>query len=100
MTTSKDGRQPPIRELLSRIRWDPSFGRGRFELGYWDRVGRQVVRIPLDRVRVDPADHFALRVMDAAGCIVNIPDHRVVAVWRDGVLIWQRQPPLHRRGGQ
>ena len=99
MTTSKHGRQPPIRELLSRIRWDPSFGRGRFELGYWDRVSRRVVRIPLDRV--DPADHFALWVMDAAGCIVNIPDHRVVAVWRDGVLIWQRQPPtLQKRGGQ
>ena len=93
MTTSHDTRQPPIHEVLSRIRWDPSFGRGRFELGYWDRVGRRVVRLPLERVRVDPADHFALQVMDAAGCLVDLPYHRVVAVWRDGELIWQRHTP-------
>lgn len=95
MTTSHNARQPPIHEVLSRIRWDPSFGRGRFELGYWDRVSRQVVRIPLERVQVEPADHFALRVMDAAGRSVSIPYHRVVAVLRDGALIWQR-PTLNQ----
>lgn len=93
MTTSHEPRQPPIQEVLSRIRWDPSFGRGRFELGYWDRVERRVVRVPLAQVQVDPADHFALRVMDAAGCIVHLPYHRVVSVWRDGELIWHRHPP-------
>ena len=28
----------PIQELLSRIRWDESFGKGDFEIGYYDRV--------------------------------------------------------------
>lgn len=93
MTTSPHTRQPPIHELLSRIRWDPAFGRARFELGYWDRVSRQVVRVPLGQVRTDPADHFCLRVMDAAGCLVDLPYHRVVALWRDGELIWQRRTP-------
>ncbi len=91
MTTSPTARQPPIQEVLHRIRWDPVFGQGRFELGYWDRVRRQIVRVPLTQVRTDPADHFALRVLDAAGYIVEIPYHRVVAVWRDGELIWQRR---------
>ena len=27
----------PIHELLNRIRWDPEFGRGRFEIGFFDR---------------------------------------------------------------
>jgi hypothetical protein len=27
----------PIHDLLSRIRHDKEFGRGRFEIGYWDR---------------------------------------------------------------
>ena len=27
----------PIHELLNRIRWDTEFGRGRFEIGYYDR---------------------------------------------------------------
>ena len=27
----------PIHELLSRIRWDPEFGRGRLEIGFFDR---------------------------------------------------------------
>ncbi len=90
MTASPHTRQPPIHELLSRIRWDPSFGRGRFELGYWDRVSRQVVRVPLAQVRIDPSDRFALRVMDPTGRLVNLPYHRVVELWRDGELIWQR----------
>lgn len=90
MTVSRRDRQPPIHELLSRIRWDPAFGQGRIELGYWDRVSRQVVRVPLDHVRSDPADHFALRLLDASGSLVALPYHRIVAVWRDGLLIWQR----------
>ncbi len=28
----------PIHELLSRIRWDPEFAKGNFELGYYDRA--------------------------------------------------------------
>lgn len=93
MTTSPTTRQPPIQEVLQRIRWDPVFGQGRFELGYWDRIRRQIVRVPLTQVRSDPADRFALRVMDAEGYVVEIPYHRVIAVWRDGALIWQRQNP-------
>lgn len=93
MTTSPASRQPPIHEVLSRIRWDPAFGRGSFELGYWDRLRRQVVRVPLAQVRTDPADHFALRLLDAEGFIVEIPYHRIVAVWRDGILVWQRPSP-------
>lgn len=94
MTTSSATRQPPIQEVLHRIRWDPAFGLGRFELGYWDRIRRQVVRVPLAQIRTDPADRFALRLLDAQGCVVNLPYHRVVAIWRDGALIWQRHPPV------
>jgi uncharacterized protein (UPF0248 family) len=28
----------PIHRLLNRIRWDPGFGRGRFVIGYYDRL--------------------------------------------------------------
>jgi len=36
----------PIHELLNRIRWDPEFGRGNFELGYFDRVEGRVIVVP------------------------------------------------------
>ena len=36
----------PIHQLLSRIRWDPEFGRGTFDLGYFDRVEERVVIVP------------------------------------------------------
>lgn len=85
----------PIHELLNRIRWDPEFGRGEFVLGYWDRLARTVVRVPLSQVRADPADHFALHVTDAHGCCHSVPYHRVVEVWRDGVSIWRRATPPH-----
>ena len=36
----------PIHELLNHIRWDPEFGRGHFELAYWDRVGVRLWQRP------------------------------------------------------
>lgn len=35
----------PLQDLLHRIRWDPEFGKGRFVLGYHDRIadGQQIV---------------------------------------------------------
>lgn len=40
----------PIHELLSRIRWDKEFGRGRFEIGYFDRYEAVVQQIALQDV--------------------------------------------------
>lgn len=37
----------PIHQLLARIRWDPQFGQGRFEIAYYDRVKRALMRLPL-----------------------------------------------------
>ncbi len=28
----------PIHELLNRIRWDPEFAQGEFQLGYYDKL--------------------------------------------------------------
>jgi hypothetical protein len=36
----------PIHELLSRIRWDPEFARGSFQLGYYDRAEDRVILVP------------------------------------------------------
>jgi hypothetical protein len=40
----------PIHELLSRIRWDKEFGRGQFEIGYYDRLEDAVHRVTLQGV--------------------------------------------------
>ena len=45
----------PIHELLNRIRWDEEFGRGRFELGYYDRHEDAVVRGQHEDTRVELA---------------------------------------------
>ena len=55
----------PIRELLNRIRWDPAFGQGNFAIGYYDRLLDRVVVVPLQEVRLDPADHYFFQVADA-----------------------------------
>ena len=34
----------PIHELLARIRHDRAFGRGQFEIGYFDRRGRTATK--------------------------------------------------------
>jgi uncharacterized protein (UPF0248 family) len=88
----------PIHELLARIRWDPAFGRGRFELTYEDKRDNRQVRIPLDRIHVKLGQHFAFEVTDPEGNPVMVPMHRVRAVWRDGVQIWSRHVAAGRGG--
>lgn len=80
----------PLHELLSRIHWDPEFGRGEFKLGYHDRVSGELVYVPLSEVRQEAGSHFTFEVTDEEGAVHSVPYHRVKEVWKDGALIWQR----------
>jgi uncharacterized protein (UPF0248 family) len=79
-----------IRDLLNRIRWDRDFGQARFEFGYYDRVEKKRVRVPLEKVSFSEGEHFFLEVIAPDGAVHSVPRHRVRAVWRDGSLIWRR----------
>ena len=83
----------PIHELLARIRWDPEFGRGAWEIAYVDHARPGLVRVPLARVVTQPGDHFMFQALDEEGLLQSIPFHRVREVWRDGALVWSRPPP-------
>ncbi len=80
----------PLKELLDRIRWDPEFGRGRFELAYYDRVAGRLIHVPFEQIRFPPADHFFFEAVTEDGEVHAIPLHRVREVARDGVVIWRR----------
>jgi uncharacterized protein (UPF0248 family) len=82
----------PIQDLLHRIRWDPAFGKGSFELGYDDHVAGRIVRVPLARVHLEAGERFAFEALEEDGSTHLVPFHRVRGVWRDGELIWQRAP--------
>ncbi|HEX8011089.1 MAG TPA: DUF504 domain-containing protein [Casimicrobiaceae bacterium] len=81
----------PIQALLSRIRWDEAFGQARFEIDYYDRVEKKLVHVPLERVLLSDGQRFFLDVIAPDGAVHSVPLHRVRAVWRDGVMIWQRK---------
>jgi uncharacterized protein (UPF0248 family) len=81
----------PIQELLDRIRWDASFGAAEFSIGYYDRVERRIIVIPLSRAGFDDAEGDSFRLVDEEGRTVSIPLHRVRQVFRDGELIWSRE---------
>ncbi len=80
----------PIQDLLHRIRWDPAFGHGHFELAYWDRVDRREVRAPFDRDAFPGGEHFFFTAVTPDGGVHTIPLHRIRRVYRDGTLIWHR----------
>ena len=80
----------PIHELLARIRWDPEFGRARFELAYRDHRKRALVRLPFERIRMPEEHGFAFEAAEDDGSVHSVPYHRVRKVWRDGMLIWER----------
>ena len=80
----------PIHELLSRIRWDAAFARGRISVGYYDRVARREVVVALEDIAFPAHDRFAINVLDAEGRVHSVPLHRVRTVYRDGRCIWRR----------
>ena len=80
----------PIHELLNRIRWDPEFGRGHFEIGYHDRHEAVLQRVALQAVSFPEGDRHTFEVVDEAGQVRRIPFHRVREVVKDGHVIWQR----------
>jgi len=86
----------PIHELLARIRWDPEFGHGRFEIAYLDRRRGGLVRLPLDRIEAPPGERFSFEAREEDGTVHTIPYHRVREVLRDGELIWRRPARVPR----
>lgn len=81
----------PIQDLLNRIRWDPSYGAGRFTIGYYDRIERRIVRVPLENIDIEPGNHFSFTATQTDGTVHEVPFHRVREVQRNGELIWQRE---------
>lgn len=81
----------PLHELLSRIYWDPEFGRGEFRIGYVDHKCDKLVYVPLPEMRREEDSHFSFEVTNEDGVVHSVPYHRVKEVWKDGVLIWHRE---------
>ena len=81
----------PIHELLNRIRWDPGFGRGDFELGFLDRFEKEIIRVPFGAVVFKPGDHFFFHYVDEQAIEHSVPFHRIRDVYRKGERIWHRR---------
>lgn len=80
----------PIHELLNRIHRDPEFGRGCFEIGYYDRMEKEIIRCSFNEVTQMPGNKFSFHVFDGDGIANCVPMHRVQEVYKDGELIWKR----------
>ncbi len=79
-----------IHELLNRICWDRKFGKGIFEIGYYDRMERKIIRVSFEKVLLEKGNHATFQLMDVNGELQTIPFHRVREVYKDGDLIWSR----------
>jgi uncharacterized protein (UPF0248 family) len=80
----------PIHELLSRIRHDREFGRGWFEIGYFDRMEDSIHRVAFHQVSLPAGERRVLEVADEGEQVRRIQSHRVREVWCDGQIIWWR----------
>jgi len=81
----------PIHELLSRIRWDREFGRGHFEIGYFDHIKQKIIRVSIQEMLFQTGDHFSFQLQNEEGDVVTVPFHRIREVYKDGLPIWQRK---------
>ena len=81
---------PSIHELLNRIHCDPGFGCGYFEIGYYDRMEKEIIRISFNEVTQLPGNKFSFHVFDEDGIGHCVPMQQVQEVYKDGELIWKR----------
>jgi uncharacterized protein (UPF0248 family) len=79
-----------IRELLNRIRWDPEFARGDFQLGYFDRVEQRVILVPFKEVSLPEDARQVFQLVDQEGRVHRVPFHRVREVYKNSQRIWHR----------
>ncbi len=80
----------PIHALLNRIRWDKEFGRGRFDIGIFDRKEGTIHRVAFQQIAFPPGERGAFELTDESGQVLRIPFHRVREVHKDGQIIWKR----------
>lgn len=83
----------PIHELLSRIRWDPEFAKGDFELGYYDRTENRIMTVPLTEITFPTESPSTFQLVDPEDQVHRVPFHRVREVYKDGQRIWHRADP-------
>ena len=83
----------PIHELLNRIRWDPEFAKGSFELGYYDRTEKRIILVHLEEVSFPPESPSTFQLVDPEGQMQRVPFHRVREVYKDSQRIWRRPDP-------
>lgn len=81
----------PIQDLLHRIRWDTGFGSGEFVIGYYDRVEREIIRVPFREIKFPKDAPGVFELVDHEGQAQTIPLHRVRSVYKNGELIWHRE---------
>ena len=81
----------PIRQLLNKIRWDKDFGTASFQIGYLDHSANKIIRIPFTRINFEEGNRFSFQLEDETGEMQVIPFHRIRQVFRDAVLIWNRE---------
>lgn len=77
-------------EILNRIRWDADFGDAAFEIGYYDRVERRVLRVRAPGASSLRVTRDRVSIENPAGQIISLPLHRIRQFFREGVLIWER----------
>lgn len=79
----------PLVTFLNKIKWDKRENPSDYSIGYLDRVGNKIVKIPLSGIKRD--DAFSFTITDKEGNVHDIPFHRVKKVWKKDELVWERK---------
>jgi uncharacterized protein (UPF0248 family) len=80
----------PIHQLLHRIQHDAVFAQGEFEVGFFDRVEKRIIRMPLREFRFSEDSPNSFQFLNAEGRSHRVPFHRIREVYKDGQRIWAR----------
>lgn len=76
-----------IADLLNKIKWDKREKPEDYEIFYFDRVSKKLIRIPFTAIRRIEGNFM---VVEKDGEEAEIPLHRIREVKKKGVLVWKR----------
>ena len=79
-----------IIDLVNEIRWSPEKEPGKFSLGYYDRVAKELKWIKFKDIIFEESDKFAITVRDEEGREKHIPYHRFRQVKKGEEIVWKR----------
>lgn len=76
-----------IKDLLNKIKWDKREKPENYDIFYFDRILKKLIKIPYTKIKRLEGSFMVLDNIEGT----NIPLHRIKKVTKNDVIVWERK---------